>query len=344
MSLIARFSIVLLLAVGLPPPGASSAGGATRDADGAPIERVVERAFATRDLSALGEILDVLDRDDRVGALRLRARLADRMGAPGQALDLTGRAIELAPVDRRPGLLVEQAGYRARMVDGAGMLASLGIARALHDDLEQAIALEPENVDALDALIAFHRRAPGIAGGDRARARELQQRLAGLDRARALYRDARSHARRGDPGAALAALRRAIDAGPDAPREWLLQAARWADRLERPDEAVEWLEQLLDELPDDPAVLYELGRIGARHGTRLARAVEALERYLVLPKWPGDPGPEQAWMQLGLALQRCGRPDAAAEAFSRALALDPGLGQARKALAELEPDGADAAL
>lgn len=54
---------------------------------------------------------------------------------------------------------------------------AIGYAKKTRLALENAVALDPDNTDALVDLIRFYRSAPGFVGGDDSKAEQLQRRL-----------------------------------------------------------------------------------------------------------------------------------------------------------------------
>jgi Tfp pilus assembly protein PilF/glutathione synthase/RimK-type ligase-like ATP-grasp enzyme len=112
-----------------------------------------------------------------------------------------------------------------------------------------------------------------------------------------------------------------LAAEPDQPQALLLLGII---RAEGPDirSAETLLRRYLAMIPDDAAALHTLGRLARRRGDDEA-AIELLERAA---EKPGFASPLN---DLGAALQRLGRHEAALAAFDRAIAIDPGFGTAR---------------
>lgn len=295
--------------------------GAAGGSAGAPD---LERAFARRDL---GPVLTWLNSsaapDSSPDVVRARAWLAEHEGELERARDLLDTAVEAAP--GRADLRTDRARVLTALVDSAGALASMRLAGRIREDLERAVALAPDDVDAVDALYGFHLRAPGLVGGNRERAAELEQRLRKLAPQRLAYRKARRLAGQDRLDAAIEHLQRAVEqAGRHAertPRDWRVRLARWYRQAGDYRAAVEVLEPLLQAPRKYRPALFELGRIGAESGLCAEAAVAALERFLAAPDWPGDPQPSMAWWQLGRVLELLGREREAAEAFGRALAM-----------------------
>jgi tetratricopeptide (TPR) repeat protein len=206
------------------------------------------------------------------------------------------------------------------------------IARDVRRDLERAVEVDPDDADALVGLIAFHRRAPGIVGGRERRADELLERLAELSPAHHATRRAMRNAEQQRYEQAAEAMGRALEAAPDASRQWRLRHARWLRLADRREAARQRLLGLLAAAPDYRPALFELGVLAREGGAAERLGIDALRRYLALPHWPTDPAPALAWQHLGRLYASAGERERARSALTRALGLDPELEPAREAL------------
>lgn len=75
-------------------------------------------------------------------------------------------------------LLGHIMGIKAR--DGS-KLSAMGRAKTAKGSYEKAVKLEPDNIEARIWLVNFHRRAPGVAGGNKDEARRQAEAIAGID-------------------------------------------------------------------------------------------------------------------------------------------------------------------
>ena len=64
-----------------------------------------------------------------------------------------------------------------RMAEQASWVSALGLAKKTRTALELAVALDPDDVAAIEDLIKFYREAPRFLGGSRQKAEALEQRL-----------------------------------------------------------------------------------------------------------------------------------------------------------------------
>lgn len=319
-------------------PALSACGAALFFATGAVAEMPAEvplpdpaRAWAVRDLSPLEDWLSsavdsVGTQDDNAGGkpvsvLRAQAWLARREGEIERALSLIEQAIELAP--DRPDLRVDRAAFRSDRIEDSGPFKSLRIARDVRRDLEHALAVAPEHADALAALAAFHLHAPGIAGGDKDEAAALLARLGELAPHRRSFREAIGLAEAERLAEAVERIALALSQSDRARPDWRVRMGDWLHRLGRNDDALEAYRQALLEAPQHAGAMYALGRTSAESGLAADAGIDALQRFLALPRWPQDPEPKLAWWQLGRIHAGAGCAENAEAAFRRAIALDP---------------------
>lgn len=291
-----------------------------------------ELAWEHRDLRAV-EVWLVDAIDDSVEALRARAWLARRGGDSERALELIARAIERAPDSA--DLRVDFASFRSDLLDDAGPFRSLRIARDVRDNLEHAVSVAPDHVDALVALATFHQRAPAIAGGNGHFADTLMTRLEHLAPGRMRLREAMQLAEEKRFDEAVHRMSQAIELSVQVRPKWFLRKGLWLLELGQFDQAALCFERALDRAPRFGPALYEFGRLAARGHADPDRGARALRHFLQLPRWPDDPAHALAWLQLGIIQEGLGAEAEALKAFELALELDPGLDEAKQALDRL---------
>ncbi|HEY0263390.1 MAG TPA: hypothetical protein VGC07_02600 [Granulicella sp.] len=87
--------------------------------------------------------------------------------------------------------LTNALGAKLQASENAGTFARLALARRFRKEADLSVQLDPNSLDALEDAARFYWEAPSIAGGDRSRARQLADRVAQLDPARAAALKAR---------------------------------------------------------------------------------------------------------------------------------------------------------
>lgn len=116
---------------------------------------------------------------DDPNALFLASQIRNAFGDRWSPLPLAEKAVRLnGGVARYHRQLAEVEGV---MAQHAGMLQQLLLARRFRKEIDIALELDPKDVQALRDLMEFHLLAPGIAGGDAARAGTIAQRIASID-------------------------------------------------------------------------------------------------------------------------------------------------------------------
>lgn len=182
----------------------------------------------------------------------------------------------------------------------AGMFGKFGFAKKCKAAYEQAIALDPDNLDARWSLMEYCRQAPAIAGGGSelayAQAEEIRKR--------------------------------------DSHRGRLALATLYIGD-KKAVEAFGLYDEALREKPDDYATLYQLGRLSAMTGQRLDEGLAQLRRCLALPQPPNQPGPAPINWRIGNLLEKKGDVPGARAAYQAAIQADPQFVQAIESLRKL---------
>ncbi len=258
------------------------------------------------------------------------ARIRLAFGDPRRAVRILERAEKAHPQNVDVVLWLARA-YGDRAIR-APVFEQPSFAVRVRKSFERAVAIDPENLEARSGLLEYLIRAPKVLGGnaDRAReqAREIERRDP-LKGARAYGRIAEHEKRWAEADRAYA---RAMQEFPtsDEPVLWRATLASGQKNWER---AFELLETWLTSHPRDPVACYELGRIAALSGQRLDRGEECLRFYTSREPGPDEPTLADAHFQLGNLYRKKKETAQAREQYGEALRLDPGLTEARVALA-----------
>lgn len=211
------------------------------------------------------------------------------------------------------------------------------LARRARAAFERAVELDPDHLDAREGLVVFFTQAPGIMGGSKEKARQQVQEIARRNTLRGHQAEALVAWSQRDTTATERALRAAMAAAPDSAGP-VIQLSQRQSGWGRTAAAFATLDAFLARHPGDVGARYQLGRLAAVSGEHLSRGELALRDLLAGPEWtPAPTRPTRATVhfRLGQVLERAGRPAEARSAYEAALSLDPGLTQARNALASL---------
>ncbi len=178
----------------------------------------------------------------------------------------------------------------------AGLLSKMGLAKKCKAAFDQAVVLDPSNINARWSVMEYCRQAPGFMGGGMDGAYVQAEAIKQLD------------ARRGR--AAYTSLYVADKKFP---------------------EAFALYDEVLRDKPTDSDALYNIGRLAALSGDQLDRGLAALRTLLT--QEGGNNARTQT--RIGNILEKKGDKPGAKTAYEAAVALDPKFSQAIEALRKL---------
>ena len=225
--------------------------------------------------------------------LTLRQRADDR--AIEDALPWLAKATELAPKNATYLTL-----FGITSMQTAGKTRSVSAATRGRDAISRAIELEPDNLDAREALLQFYASAPWPIGS-RTKAKEQAEAIAQRNPTRGLF----AHV--------------------------MIKTSE-----KKYDEAIALCEKSLEQNPDFYPALAELGRLTVASGAKLERGLTALRRCLELEPTLGQAAHSLIHYRIGTLHLKRNDKSAARAAFTSALQLDPQLKRAADALAKLD--------
>jgi len=302
-------------------------------------------------------------------AIYLLARYKQATGDPDGALPLAEKACALDSKNADYRLLLAQVyGQKAQT---ASVFSQFGLARRFKKEAEAALALDPNHIPSRLALIEYHLLAPGIAGGDKAKARVLADEIMKIDPARGYLALARiaSFEKRTDQLESL--YRKAVESNPgyyqalmamagfygsdsqkkyDLAEKYLRDALRLdPDRIsahaglasllglqERWQELDAGIVKAEKSVPDNLYPYYQVGNVLLRTGKDLPRAERYFRKYLTQEPEPGWPLHAHAYWRLGLVLEKQSRKPESVAALETSVRMKPDLEAAKKDLKRLK--------
>jgi tetratricopeptide (TPR) repeat protein len=172
---------------------------------------LIEAGHYLRVKSALEPVLQAHP-DDADTAWRL-SRAEGALGNLELALKLAESAVALNP--SRAAYHVQLAGACGRLAQASSMLKQLSFAKRARKELDTALELEPENLDALYGLALFYYAAPSFVGGDKRKANEAAEAITRLNPVRGYLTHAKLANEKKDSVAEEEFYKQAVAADPE---------------------------------------------------------------------------------------------------------------------------------
>lgn len=299
------------------------------------------RHFHAGELAAAEELLlaSRKERPEDADVAFYLGRVYLAQGRSKQAVAELERATRLDPSSSTAQFWLAEA--LVERIDEVVFFFKLGIAKRMGAAYEQAVELDPENLEARIAVARYHSEAPAIAGGSAERAASELAEIERRDPAVAHLTRGLIHEQLGRLEAAEEALRQAVEADPESVLCWR-EAGLFYERRERWEDAQRAFDEVLAREPDDAVAWVEAARAAMAISERqLARAEAALAAYLELEPAPApvvlsdvEPATRtEAFQKLGVVYERLGWPELAAREYQAAVELDASNEEARESLA-----------
>lgn len=237
-----------------------------------------------------------------------------------KAVELFTRAIVAQPKNA-------EAYYRRGLAYGdlaqrAGILKQASLAKKTQADLERAVALDPNHLDARFMLINFYLLAPGILGGGDDKALAQAAEIKKRDPLEGHRAHARVYSHQKKAGLARKEYVDAVRENPKSSRAhymlagFLMTEENWSGALHE-------LEMALTLDPTFMPAHLRFGAHAALSGGNYARGEEALRRYLTHEPAENEPRLTAAWYWLGRIQEKQGKKNDARQSYRNGLALAP---------------------
>jgi Tfp pilus assembly protein PilF len=247
--------------------------------------------------SALQLALQQKNPDAQAYAIAGRSSLME--GRLKQAVEYFQKALGLEPRNSEYALWLGRAW--GRKAEAASPFTAPMAASHAQEWFERAVALAPNNGDALGDLFDYYLEAPGFLGGGLDKAEALAHRIETLDPAEGRFDLARLALKRGQTATAEQHFRTSVALKPNATGH-VIGFARFLARQGRINESTALLDRGDAAAPGSPRLLYARAAIQIETHQDLGQARRLLERYLASDLTPDDPSREAAQKLLRQAL------------------------------------------
>ncbi|MGA8152906.1 MAG: tetratricopeptide repeat protein [Terriglobales bacterium] len=222
--------------------------------------------------------------------------------------------------------------------DHSSFLSAAGLAKKVRTEFENAVRLNPRNLEARADLADFYIEAPGIVGGGRDKAEAQAEELGALDPAQGTLVKARLAEKSDSQELAEKEYRAAVQISGGRPGTWLnlAQFYRRRGRLAEMQDAI----QHAVAAPGSQHVLMPAAEVLIRTKRDLPTAADMLRRYLANETVEDAPAFKAHYL-LGTLLQAQGNKKSAAQEYRAALSLARNFTAAQNALNHLNREVAE---
>ena len=277
---------------------------------------------------ALAEDVLAADPDDAATLIVLsQIYLTEEKGPP--AVDTANRAVDIEPSVADYRLWLARA-YLLRASQST--LLSLWYAWKGKGQYEKAVELDPDNVQLRLELCLYYLLAPGIAGGNRDRAREEARRIEEMSPLFGAYAWASIYEREKELDEAEERLMQAVEIDTTSTLQAKYALGYFYHRNRRLSDARAVFEEILAENPDDLNAMYHIGTTYLLEEKELDRAEELFDVYLASDPRADQPTHAMAHWRLGMVYELKGEKALAIEHLEKAVELNPENKEFRAAL------------
>jgi tetratricopeptide (TPR) repeat protein len=214
-------------------------------------------------------------------------------------------------------------------------LSAASLARKARIEFEQAVKLDPANVQAHADLAEFYTDAPSIMGGGLDKARDQATQVAKYDEATSHWILALVAEKDKNYPDAEKELQQAIKVAKDPSQYWM-NLASFYRRRSRFDDMQKAISQAIAQPGKSAEVYYNAAGELAQSGKDFTAAVQYLNKYLASGAMVEDAPAFSAHYLLGQIYEKMGNKPEAVTEYKASLALASGFAPANKALGRLQ--------
>jgi tetratricopeptide (TPR) repeat protein len=298
---------------------AAGASAQAPDTNLAQANALLQAGEADKAMAVLEPAVEQNDGDAEAHNLECRVWLS--VGRTDAAVKECEKAVSLDPRNSNEHLWLGRAlGDKA---DHAPFMSAYSLAKRVRSEFEEAVRLDPRNVEALASLGEFYCEAPGVVGGGLDKAEALVLQLDKVDAAQAHELRARIAEQRKDYDEAEHELRQSIAVGAHPADQWM-ELASFYRRRERWNEMVAAVRSGANAAQRDKhsaVALYDGAGTLAAANRELPLAAKLLEDYLASPNKTEEAPAFAAYARLARVKEQLGDRDAANQDRAAAAAL-----------------------
>jgi tetratricopeptide (TPR) repeat protein len=191
------------------------------------------------------------------------------------------------------------------------------------NEFERAVQLDSTNIDARLQLAEYLMTAPGIAGGDKRKAKQHVEIVDQMDSLYGAFGWGYYWQILGDTVRAEGAYRKAVRLDTTYNHQATYTLGFFIQNQKRYHEAAQVFEEGFDKYPDDTGLLYQVGRSYIFSGDSLDKAERCFKQYLQVEPKKSAPDWAAAHWRLGMVFELKGEMEPALAELQEAVRLNP---------------------
>lgn len=217
----------------------------------------------------------------------------------------------------------------------ASMLSKLSYAKKCKAAYEKAVELNGSSVEARLALMSYLLQAPGIAGGDKNKAKEQASEIMKLDALRGHLAFGQIYMDEKDLAKAEQEYVKIIELDPKNPSNYSNLGLFYVNQ-ERYDQARDLFRKVMEMNPREMSAYYQLGKIALLSGKDLEKGLGYFQEYLKVEPKPNNPTWADAHWRMGMIQEKLGNKEQAVSEYQKALKLNPEHKNAKDSLSKIQ--------
>lgn len=221
-----------------------------------------------------------------------------------------------------------------QQISRSSMLRQATLAGRLRTHLEEAVRLNPNDMNSSIMLVGFYMQAPGLMGGDSSKAKTLASQMQKINRADGFLALGLIAQMEKNTSEAESNYKKAITASPDSSKSHVSLAQFYQSQQEYA-KAINVMENAITKLPAERSLLLQAGRFAALGGKDFSeKGKKHLNSYIANTPDKKDRTLADAYYFLGLIENNEGNSTQAKRHFKSALSLNPDHTRSKNALKE----------
>lgn len=222
-----------------------------------------------------------------------------------------------------------------RLISNASMIRQASLASRLRNHLEEAVRLNPNDMNSSLILIGFYKQAPGLMGGSNDKANALAADIMKRNRAEGHMAQALVFQMDKEYAKSEEYYKKSISLAPDSVR-YYYSLAQFYHSQQQPKKAVAAYEQALEKFPENKNLMLQIGRIFATtEQDDVSKGVDYLNSYIKSTNDKSDMSLGDAYYYLGLIEKNRNNKHLALSHFNQAVKINPNHRWAKQAIDEV---------